>query len=167
MSQVASLKGLKCPHCGSETLSVTGVKGAAGAAVVSGLAFGSLGNIVAGKNAVKNIITDPLQYKCANCKKKFESMPLVASVEDVLEEVCTVTFTREKSFVGAIVPQIVYLNGVKIGPVKNGESIQFTTQNRYNVLFVTDQYGVAFKSEYRFEAESGGQVSAYFKRGFV
>lgn len=166
MSQVATLKGLKCPHCGSEDVSVTGIKGALGTAVATDFLFGAVGQIAAGKNAAKNIETQPLQYQCSHCTKKFESLPLCAPPEEVLDRPCQVTFTREKSFVGAIVPQIVYLNGIKMGAVKNGESIQFATYSRYNVLFVTDQHGVAFKSVYPFEAHPGEEVAASFKRKF-
>lgn len=167
MDNIATLKGLKCPHCGSEQLTVTGTKGALGAAIVTGAAFGAIGNLVAGSNAAANQVTEPLRYKCAGCGQKFEALPLMAPTLDVLAAPCTVTFTRESSFVGAAVPQIVYINGIKLGAVKNGKSITFTTSNRYNVMFVTDQYGLTFKGEYRFEAQPGGNVSVRFNRRFL
>lgn len=166
MPDIATLKGLRCPHCGGEQLTVTGVKGALGASAVTSLAFGAVGNLVAGKNAAANTATEPLQYKCTNCGNKFESLPLGAPPEEILDAPCTVTFTRESSMIGAAVPQILYLNGVKLGAVKNGASLSFSTSSRYNVLFVTDQHGVAFKSEYRFEAQPGGCVATRFKLGF-
>jgi DNA-directed RNA polymerase subunit RPC12/RpoP len=167
MNPIATLKGLSCPHCRSEQLTVTGTKGALGAAIATGAAFGAIGNLVAGSDAAADRSTGPLQYKCASCGKKYESLPLIAPPEDVLAAPCTVTFTRMKSFVGAVVPQIAYINGIKLGAVKNGQSISFTTNNRYNVMFVTDQYGVAFKSEYRFEAQHGGSISVQFNRKFL
>lgn len=167
MYNIATLKGLKCPHCGSEKLTVTGTKGALGAAIATSVAFGAIGNLVAGSNAASNQATEPLKYKCASCGKKFETFPLLAPAQDVMPAPYTVTFTRAKSFIGAVVPQIVYLNGVKLGAVKNGKSITFTTINRYNSIFVTDQYGVAFKSVYSFEAQPGGNVSVRFKRKFI
>jgi hypothetical protein len=167
MQQVATLKGLRCPRCGSEHLTVTGIKGALGAATVVGLAFGAVGNLVAGKNAAANTATEPLQYKCNACKNKFESLPLAAPPEEILSMPCNVTFKRERGFVGSAVPQILYLNGVKLGAVKNGATVSFTTNSRYNVLFVTDQHGVAFKSEYRFEAQPGQNVSVSFKNRFL
>lgn len=166
MPAIATLKGLRCPHCGGEQLAVTGVKGALGASAVTSLAFGAVGNLVAGKSAAANTTTEPLQYKCTNCGNKFESLPLGAPPEEILDEPCTVTFTREGSMIGAAVPQILYLNGVKLGAVKNGVSLSFSTSSRYNVLFVTDHHGVAFKSEYRFEAQPGGSVATRFKLGF-
>ena len=167
METVATLKGLKCPRCGSEHLTVTGKKGALGASIATGAAFGAIGNLVAARQANANTATEPLQYKCQNCANKFESLPAVAPPEDVLDTPCTITFTRLGSFVGMAVPQFVHNNGVNLGSVKNGKSIAFTTNNRYNVLFVTDQFGVAFKSEYRFEAQPGSSVSVRFKRKFL
>lgn len=167
MDNIATLKGLKCPYCGCEQVNVTGTKGALGASLATSLAFGAVGNLVAGSKAAANQATEPLQYKCVNCKKKFESMPLIAPAEDVLPVPCTVTFTRVGSFVGAAVPQIVHINGVKVGAVKNGKSISFTTSNRYNVIFVSDQSGVAYKGDYRFEAQPGGNVTVRFKRRFL
>ena len=167
MIQIATLKGLRCPQCGSEQLRVTGVKGALGTSLATGIAFGAIGNLVAGKNAAANTVTEPLQYKCNSCGNKFESLPLCAPPEEILSTPCSITFTRERSFVGSAVPQIVYLNGVKLGAVNNGASLTFPTGNRFNTLFVTDQYGVAFDSVYRFEALPGGMVSARFMRKFL
>lgn len=167
MSQIATLYGLKCPHCGSEHLTVTGIKGALGASAATSLAFGAVGNIVAGKKAMSNANTEPLQYKCESCSAKFESFPIEAPPEETLEPPCTVSFTRERSMVGAAVPQVIYLNGIKMGAVKNGESVSFSTYCRHNAIFVTDQFGVAFKGDYRFEAQPGGSVSVHFRRGFV
>lgn len=166
MDTIATLKGLKCPHCGSEQIRATGTKGALGAAVATGATLGALGNLAAGSSAAANRATEPLQYKCSACGAKFQSMPLEARPEDVLPQPCTVTFTRGSSVVGAAVVQIVYLNGVKMGPVKNGQSIVFPTFCRENVVFVTDQYGVAFKDEYRFAAQPGGSAAVRFCRGF-
>ena len=162
---VPSLKDLKCPSCGSGNVSVTGVKGAMGKAM-TGVAFGAIGNLIAGSNAAKDTETHPLQYKCNDCKNKFESLPLPAAPEDILSAPCTVTFERESSMVGAAVPQIVYSNGVKIGPVKNGKSVTFQTNGKHNVIFVTDQFGVAFPSNYKFEAQPGGSVAVRFNRKF-
>ena len=162
---VASLKDLKCPACGSGNFSITGVKGALGKAM-TGVAFGTIGNLIAGSNAAKDVETHPLQYKCNDCKNKFVSSPLPAASEDILTKPCTVTFERESSFVGAAVPQIVYINGVKIGAVKNGKSITFQTSGKYNIIFVTDQYDVVFQSYYRFEAQPGGSITVRFNRKF-
>ena len=167
MDSIATLTGMKCPHCGSENLRVTGTKGALGASLVTGLAFGAVGNLVAGSNAAANQATEPLQYVCHDCSKKFQSLPLAAQPDEILEQPCTVTFTRDKSFVGCMVPQIVYINGIKIGAVKNGASVSFQTSCRNNVIFVTDQYGVAFNDDYKFEAQPGGEISVHFKRRFI
>jgi Zn finger protein HypA/HybF involved in hydrogenase expression len=164
---IPSLKDLKCPLCGSGNFSVIGVKGALGKAVATGAAFGAIGSLVAGSNAAKDTATQPLQYKCNDCKNKFVSTPLAAAAVDILPVPCTVTFERLSGIVGAAVPQIVYINGMKAGAVKNGKSITFQTYGKYNVMFVTDQYGVAFKSDYKFEAQPGGSVLVRFKGKFI
>ena len=166
MEQYASLRGLRCPNCNSGHLAITGLPGALGASLAKGLAFGTVGNLVAGKQAAANTQTEPLQYKCRACGHKFVSPPLIAPEEERLSAPCTLTFTRTGSFVGAAVPQIVYLNGIKQGPVKNGRSLQLVTHCKHNVVFVTDQFGVVFKSLYQFEAQPGGQLAVSFKRGF-
>lgn len=167
METVTTLKGLRCPACGSENVAVKGVKGAMGTALAVGLAAGAIGNLVAGGVASKDMQTEPMQYKCAGCGNKFVSGPLLAPPEDILSAPCSVTFERVGSFVGMAVPQIAYINGLKLGPVKNGKTIAFETLNRYNTMFVTDQYGMAFKGEYRFEAAPGGSVRVRFKRKFL
>jgi len=60
----------------------------------------------------------------------------------------------------------VWLNGVKVATIDNGKTITFETSVRHNVIFLTDQYGVAFKDDYRFEAKSGGTMEFQFKRKF-
>ncbi len=163
---VASLKGLTCPSCGSPNLTVKGVKGSLGKAVATGSAFGAIGNLVAGSNAKKNTETQPLEYKCTGCGNKFVSPPLIAAPEDILPAPCTIIYERPSSILGAAVPQIPYLNGIKIGAVKNGRSMTFQTYNRYNMIFVTDQFGVAFPCDYKFEAQPGGTVTVRFNRKF-
>lgn len=167
MEQYASLRGLRCPSCNSGHLAITGLPGALGASLAKGLAFGTVGNLVAGKQAAANTQTEALQYKCKACGHKFVSQPLIAPEEERLSTPCTLTFTRAGSFVGAAVPQIVYLNGIKQGPVKNGRSLQLVTHCKHNVVFVTDQFGVVFKSLYQFEAQPGGHQEVRFKRGFA
>lgn len=162
----ASLYNLKCPSCGSAEVQVQGVKGALGKSMATGLAFGAIGNLVAGNSASKNMATEPIEYKCG-CGNKFQSMPHVAGADEILPQPCTVQFERLSSFVGGAVPQIVYLNGEKMGPVKNGKTLTLTTHLRYNTVFVTDQHGLAFKDMLRFEAQPQGMVSVRFNRKFM
>jgi len=75
-------------------------------------------------------------------------------------------FKRISSIVEMAVSQSVWMNGVKISPIKNGKAIEFFTPVKYNTLFVTDQHGVAFKTDYKFEASPGGSVEVKFKRKF-
>jgi len=69
-------------------------------------------------------------------------------------------------FLGAWNPQMVYLNGIKVGYVKNGKTIAFPTHVKQNTILVTDQFGVAFPDKYTFEAEAGQSVTVRFKRKF-
>ena len=168
MNTIATLKGLKCPQCGSEELQIKeGKAGGTGKAMAGGILGGAIVNLVVSSNASKNVETTPSSYVCKSCKHKFQTMPLDAPEEDILDAPCAINFTRLGSFVGSAVAQIVYLNGVNCGPVKNGKTIALQTSNRWNAIFVTDQYGVAFPSVYRFEAVPGGMVEAKFLRKFV
>ena len=167
MDAVATLKGLACPQCASEDLTIKGKVGGAGAGVAGALLGGAVVNLVVSHNASKNVQTTPVAYVCKGCKHKFQSFPLNAPPEDIVGAPCAVHFTRLGSMVGAAVAQIVYLNGVNCGPVKNGKTVTLQTGNRWNTLFVTDQYGAAFPSVYRFEAVPGGALEVKFNRKFV
>jgi len=65
------------------------------------------------------------------------------------------------------VSQFVYLNGLKIGSVKNKGTIEFQTFLKNNTVFVTDHAGMAFKSACKFNAQPGGRVELRFKRKFI
>ena len=162
-----SVEGLRCPNCGGTDLNIIGTKGATGKAVGIGLMFGAIGNMVMDASSKKDIELKPVRYQCAGCKNKFEEMPLVAPPEELLEQPCTVTLHRLSSPLGMAVTQQVFLNGVKMGNVKNGKDITFQTYTRHNTVFVTDQYGVAFKGSFKFIAESGGTQEITFKRKFL
>ncbi|MDR1764939.1 MAG: hypothetical protein LBR77_02345 [Lachnospiraceae bacterium] len=162
-----SLYAMKCPKCGGIDFDAIGVKGGVGKAVATQLIFGAVGNLVASSNAAKNVETTPIVYRCRSCKEKWETYPLNAAPEEILPAPCTVDFTRVSSFVGAAVLQFVYLNGIKMGPVKNGKTLSFPTYLRYNTIFVTDHSGAAFKGLYRFEAQPGGTVQVRFNRKFL
>ncbi|MCL1859501.1 MAG: hypothetical protein FWF92_09765 [Oscillospiraceae bacterium] len=158
---------LKCPFCGSNNLRVLGKKGALGASIAIGGMFGAVGNLVADSISQDNFTYEPTNYKCEACKQKFEALPLAAQPDEILTEPCKIVFTRASSFVGMWVSQTVWMNGVKLGSIKNGKTIEFMTMTKYNTLFVTDQYGVAFKGDYKFEAQPGGITQVRFKRKFL
>jgi Zn finger protein HypA/HybF involved in hydrogenase expression len=162
-----SLHRLTCPKCGSSDLEIKGTEGSLAKAVGVFAAFGAVGNLVMSANAAKNLETEPIKYKCNNCSDKFTSMPLPAQPDEFLSTPCTISFERVSNFVGMAVAQIVYLNGIKIGPIKNGKTITFSTVVRYNTLFATDGAGVAGKGAYRFEAQPGGNVHVRFNRKFL
>lgn len=161
-----SVSGLVCPKCQKDDLKILGTKGAKGKALGVGMAFGAVGNLVANSMSKDDYSLQPVKYQCNACKHKFESLPLTAREEELLEEPCTIHFTRLSCFAGMAVAQNVYLNGVKVGSVGNGKSIDFQTFVRNNTVFVTDQYGVAFKGCYKFEAHSGGTENISFKKKF-
>lgn len=161
-----STNEIVCPKCNKNDLKILGTKGSKGAAVGVGMAFGAVGNLVASSMSKNDFTLQPIKYKCNSCGNKFESLPFNAKQEEILDEPCTVNFTRLSSFAGMAVAQNVWLNGVKVGSVGNGKSITFQTFLRYNTVFVTDQYGVAFKGDYKFEAQSGGTEDIRFKRKF-
>lgn len=161
-----SVHELACPDCHSKELKILGTKGSKGTSVGIGMAFGAIGNLVANSVSKNDYTVQPVNYKCESCGKKFEAMPLAAKPEELLEKPCTVNFTRLSSFVGMAVSQNVWLNGVKVASVKNGKTVSFQTGVKHNTVFVTDQYGVAFKGCYKFEAQSGGTEEIRFKKKF-
>jgi len=164
--QVPSLAKVVCPNCGSSTFTPLGKKGARGTAAAVGGMFGAVGALVANAANKDDLSLTPTNYKCDQCHKKFETMPLLAQPDEMLSAPCKVVFTRKGSFVGMAVSETVWLNGVKIGPVGNGKSLEFPTYIQNNLIFVTDQYGVAFKGCYRFAAQPGGVVQVDFNRKF-
>lgn len=161
-----SVTELVCPNCQKNDFKIIGTKGAKGKAIGMGMALGAIGNIVANSMSKDDYSLQPVQYKCNACKKKFESLPFTAKPEEVLEKPCMIHFTRLSCFAGMAVAQNVYLNGAKVGSVGNGKSIDFPTRVKNNTVFVTDQYGVAFKGCYKFVAQSGGTEEIKFKKKF-
>jgi DNA-directed RNA polymerase subunit RPC12/RpoP len=162
-----SLLNLRCPKCSSAELVVLGTEGSLGKAMGVSILFGAVGNLVASSQASKDLETKPIKYKCSACHEKFVTMPHQAAPEEFLAAPCTINFERVSSFMGMAVAQIVHLNGIKIGPIKNGQTLSFSTAVRYNTLFVTDMHGLAFKGVYRFEAQPGAMVAVRFNRKFL
>ncbi len=162
-----SVADLACPKCQRKNdFKVIGTKGAKGKSIGISMAFGAIGNLVANSMSKDDFSLQPVKYQCNGCKKKFESLPLTAKPEEILESPCTIHFTRLSSFVGMAVSQNVYLNGVKVGSVKNGKSIDFQTFVKDNTIFVTDHNGVAFKGCYKFNAQNGQVVEINFNKKF-
>ena len=166
--QVPSLYHLRCPKCGAPELRLLGEKGALGKSVGSALAFGAIGALVASSNADgKPVEAIELKYKCKKCGNKFMSNPLLAGPDEFLSVPCRVSFTRVSSVLGMAVSQILLLNGVRISPIKNGQTFVLETILKYNTIHVIDVQGVAFADEYNFEAVDGGEVVVRFKRKFL
>ncbi|MDR0583758.1 MAG: DUF805 domain-containing protein [Treponema sp.] len=156
---------LKCPACASVDYKPLGTKGFFGRAVVN-LFFGFIAGAIYSKSQQNNTGDRLIVYKCSKCGNKWEAFPVKAGEGGRLERPCEIYFTRMGNFVGMAMAQFVYLNGRKIGPVKNGETITFTTERKQNLIFVTDHTGGAFDSR-RFDAPPGGHIEFRFSRKFV
>lgn len=104
----------------------------------------------------------PLQYKCAQCKKKYEFAPLAAAPEEMLESPCTINFQRVKTLKGSAENYTVYLNGAPVSTVKNGEDFSFQTSIKYNTVFVGMGNGIIFRDLFRFEATPDAVVTIRF-----
>ncbi|MGX8773981.1 MAG: hypothetical protein ACSW8G_02870, partial [Bacillota bacterium] len=130
-------------------------------------AFGAIANVALDSKSKSDFEYKPVRYQCLGCKNKFEADPLAAPEEEILAEPCRVVFHRLKSAVGMAVTQQVFLNGIKVGNVGNGQDLEFLTFTKHNTVFVTDQAGVAFPGSYTFTAESGGTEEIQFKRKFL
>jgi hypothetical protein len=159
----AVLSALKCPQCDSKDYIPLGKKGAAGKALATQIFIGGVGNIISARSDAKSVSSEPLQYKCKKCKSKYLAEPSESTPEEHLSEPCRITLQRIANMVGAALPQVVYLNGIKVGTVKNGKAISFNTRVRENVVFVTVQ-GVAFPDACKFTAEPGGSTVILFNR---
>lgn len=163
-----SIHAITCPKCHAGDLKIMGVKGAKGAVVGMALAFGAVGGLIANAASKDNMALYPTKYRCKSCGNKFESLPLVAQPEELLNAPCTIKLRRKSGFVGMAVSQDVWMNGVKVGTIGNGKTISFQSFTKHNTLFLIDQYGTASKNEYKFEAQAGGNVEVTCKlRKFV
>lgn len=146
----------ECPKCGSEDVVAVGAEGAMGRALQQ--SFGLLGDLIPVADSGR------LEYRCKACHWEFVAESLESA--EFPELTCRVIFHRDSGFAGAAVPQIVYLNGERVGEVKNGKSLEFVTRARSNVISVTDSGGTPFKDSYRFDAVDGGVVEVHFNRKF-
>ena len=165
---VPSIHALTCPKCNAGDLKIMGVKGAKGAVVGMTLAFGAIGGLIANAASKDDMSLYPIKYRCKSCGNKFESLPLVAQPEELLDQPCTINLRRKSSFVGMAASQDVWMNGIKVGSIGNGKTISFQTFTKHNTIFLIDQYGTAGKNEYKFEAQAGGSVEVACKlRKFV
>lgn len=79
-----------------------------------------------------------------------------------LEAPCTVSITRPRSVLGAIVDVRVLLNGAEIGTLGNGETLDFTTEHSINELTVKYDADNT-TSSITFDAEPGGSVHITLK----
>jgi hypothetical protein len=156
----------KCPECGSKAWKPLGLPGYIGRTCMIAF-FGVFGYIIARSSLKRRSDNDPFVLKCEGCGTQWESCPIEAPEEERLEFPCTITITRPSDFVGTMVGQYVYLNGIGIGELKKGGSLCFQTNVKHNILFITDLSGSVFKDYCRFDAESGGSKDFIFNRKFL
>jgi len=147
-----------CPKCGSEDHLIPVRAAGSTARALEALAGPVLGAFV------PHADTDRLEFRCTACHQEFVAEPPDSAESPELT--CTIQFHRDSSLAGAAVPQIVYLNGERVGEVKNGKTLEFVTTVRSNLVNVTDNGGTAFKDSCRFEAVEGGVVEVHFNRKF-
>jgi hypothetical protein len=156
---------LTCPACTAADIKALGTRGFAGRHLLAVL-FGFFAGAAFGRAEQKNTGDRAIIYKCTKCGKKWEALPGKIAASGCLETPCEIHVIRESSVIGCAMVQFVYLNGRKIGPVKNGEHISFTTEQKHNLVFVTDHLGRSFDTR-RFEAPAGKQTELRFKRKFL
>ncbi|MDR1187064.1 MAG: hypothetical protein LBK95_06370 [Bifidobacteriaceae bacterium] len=168
-NQIPSLFQLRCPNCGNGDYTPLGKKRNMAQQFATGFSLGAaplLAAVVMNQQAKDLVTIAPLQYKCAGCNKKYESPPLAADPSEFLPQPCVVNFTRAKMFQGSAGTHTVYLNGVPIQTLKNGESFAFQTILRWNTLFAGFGNGLVFRVKHRFEAPPGGTVNVLFDGAF-
>lgn len=158
---------IRCPKCSSDRLRPLGVSGAL--SNFGSQQFGLVGRFLAGsfdKPGYDPKIHEDIEYKCLACNEKFFVLKRYNADHNDFEAPFTVTFFREKKFVGAAVPQVVFLNGYSVGVVKNGQAIQFSTNKLNNEIVVTDHNGMAFPDYLPFVANEGGSMNVKFALKF-
>lgn len=81
---------------------------------------------------------------------------------EMLPAPCTINVTRKPNMVGALIPFNLYINYTKIGELKNGKTLQFTTNVKNNVLTCDSSSGPG-REPFYFEAVPGGNLFIEFK----
>jgi hypothetical protein len=156
----------RCPKCGSAEWRPLGLPGYMGRAFMVAL-FGIIGNGIASSSLRSRKDNDPFILKCEGCGGKWEASPSEAAEEEWIEFPCEIAINRPGGFVGAAVGQYVFLNGIRVGVLKNGGVLNFQTNVKHNILYCTDLSGAVFKDYRRFEAEPGENKSFSFNRKFL
>jgi hypothetical protein len=155
---------LKCPVCAAVDFKALGTKGFAGRQLAI-ILFGFPAGVIFSGVEKKTVRDKAVIYKCPACGNKWEALPVKAAESGCLETSCEIHVTRESGIIGRVMAWFVYLNGKKIGPVKNGGRIIFTTERKHNLVFVTDHSGRAFDTRC-FDASAGEKIELSFRRKF-
>jgi hypothetical protein len=156
---------LLCPSCAAVDIKALGTEGFAGRKLAAVL-LGFLADIAFAKAEQKNTKDRAIIYECSLCGKRWKAFPAQAAESGCRETSREIHVTRTGGIAGGAIARFVYLNGKKIGPVKNGGRITFTTERKHNLVFVTDHLGHAFDTRH-FDVPAGKQIELRFKRKFV
>jgi hypothetical protein len=117
----------KCPKCGSAEWRPLALPGYVGRGLLV-ILLGVIGNAIASSALRKKKDNAPFILKCEGCGEKWEAPPAEAAEEEWLESPCGITMSRPGGLVGAAVGQYVFLNGIRMGVLKNGGSLNFQTK---------------------------------------
>jgi hypothetical protein len=156
----------KCPQCGSAEWRPIGLPGFFWRGLLM-LPFSLLGLLIGASAMKRRKDNDPFILKCEGCGKKWKSAPSNATQEECLEFPCDITVSRPKSFVGAAMSYFMFLNGIRMGVLKNGGCLNFQTNVRHNIFYAADVSGAVFVDYRRFEAEPNGRITFNFNRKFL
>jgi uncharacterized protein YcfJ len=110
-----------------------------------------------------------ISYQIAKNCKPGDEVPQTEKIaadilnrNETLDISATVTVTRDKSYVGALVTFDLYLNSKYQKSLQNGESITIQTNQKHNILWFTDANGTEINRNI-FDMASGGHAVIHFK----
>ena len=122
--------------------------------------------------ALSGLLSYLISKNCKIGNYKTRSARAIATVVDraeLLNKPTLLRITREKSFVGSFATYPIALNGMVLPALKNGESIEVTTNQKQNALTTsyTNLYGTYEQPPYLFNVEDGGHAQLFFKAGSI
>ena len=156
--EAPSLYRLQCPACGACGCNdLLGSKGANARGWGIDVGLGWIGSIAASQANTVTGAVEIMRFKCQNCKSKFEATPMYAQEDEFLPEPSRIYLTRKSSVFDMTMVQSVYLNGLKVAVISNGQTIELWTSIQYNSVFITSQHGEGI-NEFKIEAQPGVQT---------
>jgi hypothetical protein len=138
----------------------------------AGLALGALGSMAENQRIIAGGLAKALAYpetavRCYACGQNFLALPTEAGPAELLAAPALITLTRLANRRDRAEPQHIFLNGVRVATVGDGQAVTVPTAVRFNTVFVTNQYGRALGRAHRFEATPGAAIALPFDRGFA